>query len=532
VPDAVPQDAYYPEVGFADDTYAEDDFVASEAPVAPARTRKSKPKKRHSVKRRVIEGIAIGIAAILVIAMGFGLYYLKVVSDTVSKAGGEDCGLACVLGEAAGIGNPSTPLKTDANGRTNVLVLGTSDDRWDGEGGDWLTDSIMVVSISVTDRNAFMISIPRDLWVRYPKACSVGYEGKINAVYMCEGGDTKEVTKNRAALNATMPTFQTVTGLQIHYAVNINYSVLVDLVRAVGGKIPVTIQSDDARGIYDRVTGAKIPNGTSYVDAEMALNLARSRNSEGGYGMENSNFAREQVQQAIVRGLVQQAQANGFLTNVSGVNAALQGLGNNLRSTFTASEIVAGLGVAKAIPFSNFHSISLVSVTGTGMMGEQSIVQPTAGLYNYTGIARYIQRCISAGPMANEQATIDVLNATNRAGLATTMKSDLIKAGFTVGNTGDYTPSSSGSGTPGASQTGKPSAAPTSAPTSSVTGTPKQSGTGTISSSASVTLYQINPDMPLTAAELIKQLGVEPIAGPVPGYTSSDQADFVIILGL
>jgi len=516
VDDGYQQDFYADEV-YADDAY--EDAAVYDEPVPPRPPSRPKPRKR-SVGRSIAQWTAVAVAAILVIVMGMGLYFLKRASDTLSNVSGEDCGLACALGEAgnvAGLGNSNAKLKTDSSGRTNVLILGTSDGRWDGEGGtsaDWLTDSIMIVSVSEADQNAYMISIPRDLYISYPKACMPGYQGKINALYQCMGGGAKTVAGDRAALTATIPTYAQITGLQIQYAVNINYYVLTMLVDAVGGTIPVTINSDDPKGIYDRVTGAKVPNGTSTIDSVMALNLARSRNSEGGYGMASSNFAREQVQQAIVRGLMQQAQSNGFLTNLSGVSTAMKGIGDSLRTTLTTEELGAALKLAKSVPASNFHSISLLNavpqVIGDLMVGEQSVIAPSAGLNNYTGIQRYIRTCLTAGPMADENATVDVLNATGQSGLAASWKLKLKEGGFNVVGTGDYKPP-----TP----TGAPSPTTAPSPTSSATG------------SVSVTLYQIN-DKPLTAAALTKQLGVQPIPGPVPGYTSPNGADFVVILGL
>src|SRR5690606_9827123 len=74
------------------------------------------------------------------------------------------------------------PLKTDSNGRTNILIFGTSPA---GHDGNLLTDSVMVMSLDQESKDAFLISMPRDLWVSYDKPCSVGYQGKFNAVYLC-----------------------------------------------------------------------------------------------------------------------------------------------------------------------------------------------------------------------------------------------------------------------------------------------------------------------------------------------------------
>lgn len=77
-------------------------------------------------------------------------------------------------------------LKMDGNGRTNILVFGTSEDDPGHPGGN-LTDSIMVLTVDQKKNNAYMVSIPRDLEVRYGRSCVPGYSGKINAFFpMCE----------------------------------------------------------------------------------------------------------------------------------------------------------------------------------------------------------------------------------------------------------------------------------------------------------------------------------------------------------
>jgi|GEM_PF-5419511 len=447
------------------------------------------------------KGIIFSVVSLLTLAMvcslAYGAYLVKTAVDTINQTTTGGCGLGCIFHQVGNLTqqNNTKPLQADAHGRTNILMLGTSDDRPDEDsGGQWLTDSIMILSVSQQAKDAYMVSIPRDLWVRYPDNCEYGNRGKVNVVYMCNGGG-KNVGAARTALAATIPTFETVTGLDIQYAININYSVLRDLVNAVGGYITVTIVSTDPRGIWDINTGLKLPAGTVTIDAETALALAKARNSDGGYGLEQSNFNREQNQQAIIKGLVQQAQANSFFTNAAGMTTALTGLGNNLRSTFSADDVSTLMKLAVSMEAENFHSINLLAaspaIIGTPMIDGQSAVAPVAGTYDYSELRRYIATAMSETSVATEAAVVDVLNATNKSGWAASNASDLTDAGFTVGHVGDY------AGTdPGATQ-----------------------------------IFQLTDGNPLTAAALAKQYKVAVTPGPVPQYTSQDDADFVVVLG-
>ena len=78
------------------------------------------------------------------------------------------------------------PLAKDANGRSNFVIFGTAEDDEGGEhGGANLTDSILVLSVDQAKKDAYMISLPRDLWVTYADTCTVGNQGKLNAAYYC-----------------------------------------------------------------------------------------------------------------------------------------------------------------------------------------------------------------------------------------------------------------------------------------------------------------------------------------------------------
>jgi len=493
----------------SDDTdYYDDDETP--APTKPTGAKQKGPEStRHKVARRTLTVLLV-ILALLVSVAG---YYVWRVTDTMcAVTSGERCNVGSVISVIGnGLGGNSqnlVPLKTDANGRTNVLLMGTSDDRTDTGGGDWLTDSIIIVSISQTDKNVFMISIPRDLWVKYPtKSCLVGYQGKVNATFTCNGASDKATTNQlRAALIATIPTFEQITGLTIQYAADLNYAVLESLTNAVGGGIIVNLYPSSSKGIYDVNTGLKLAPNTHDcpglgvdpmvcgIATDKVMALARARASDGGYGLDGGNFSREQNQQAIIVGLLNKAKDNGILTNLAGVDTALQGFGDNLRSTLPADEVPTVVALAQEIPPTSFKSLDFVNATPallvTADMGGQSALVPAAGLFNYTAIQKWIAKQMSADPAVLEGATIDVLNASGTTGKATTAANALQNLGFTIGKVTTYS--------------------------IKVTGTQ---------------VYDLTNKNPQTSAALAKQYGVSVTTGPPSGYTASSGTDFVVIIG-
>lgn len=338
-------------------------------------------------------------------------------------------------------------LKADENGRTNILIFGTSeDDPSHRDAGGDLTDSIMIVSLDQKNKNAAMISVPRDLWVKYGGGCSNGYEGKINALYQCGAEDGSEADGANKLMSVVSDSF----GLEMHYYAHVNYTVVRDTVNAVGG-VDITIDSDDPRGILDRNFDwmcrfqchyVKWPNGPAHLNGDQALALARARNANGGYGLGGGNFDREQYQQKIIVALKKKAASAGTLANPVAVSNILDALGNNVRTSFNAGEVKTLINLANELPDSKIKSISLVdpgqAVVTTGNVNGQSSVIPTAGTYDFSEVQSYIR---SKLPKANgevgESPSVEVLNGSDMGGLAGKKASELEEAGIENVSTGD-----------------------------------------------------------------------------------------------
>lgn len=323
------------------------------------------------------------------------------------------------------------PLKQDANGRSNFLILGTSEDD-PGHGGAYLTDSMMVVSIDQTQKNVFMFSIPRDLYVQYGRACNSGYAGKINEFFNCVSDDYTSDAAEQERLTETQSFVGSIFGLDIQYGVHVNNTVIKDAVDAVGG-VDVDIQgSNGDPGVYDRNFDwrcnyqcflVKYDNGVHHLDGEHALFLAMARGDIAPtYGLGNSNFDREKNQQKIIVALKDKATTTGTLTNLSKVTGLIDALGNNLRTNIQTKEIQTLMKLGADIKTEDIKSISLYDdknkVVMSGPYNGASVVMPSAGIFNYTDIREYIARSISSDPVIREQVSIVVLNGSGVIGAA------------------------------------------------------------------------------------------------------------------
>lgn len=431
---------------------------------APQLTRKQKrklkkqsnKKKPGTKKKKIIKWSIIGLVILLVLGGGWLGYRALVASNNIFSGNILD-----VFKNKA--------LAQDANGRSNILVLGTTEDDPDRPGAA-LTDSMMVLSVDQTKKDAYMISIPRDLWVDYGRQCDNGYQGKINAYFQCvrkSASPEDEAKANTVVGDLVGKTL----GLDIQYGVNVNRKALKDLVEAVGG-IDVTIKSRNPNGLLDsnfdksmcgagKVSLAEqkkrcppdghyidFPNGEVHLDADQAVYLSRARGYRAPtYGFERSNFDREKNQQMILKAIQKKATSAGTLTNIAKVSSLIDAIGDNLQTTFDTSEIGTLVDLGNSVKQSDIVSISLIdaepAILTTDGLNGQSIVRPVAGLMDYSGMQQYIQQKLVYGAVAREKAKTVVLNASNQEGIAGLQADNLESRGLKitkVGNAdGDYT---------------------------------------------------------------------------------------------
>ena len=428
--------------GIKDSISSSLEAIDQNTPKTPHQKRKKSRKKKRIIK---ISSIIIGI--IVLIVGGFLVY----------KALG-------MMGNVLD-GNPfdifqQQALKEDAYGRSNILIVGTTDDdpTRKAEGDGILTDSMMILSVNQTTKDAYMFSIPRDLWVQYNTACSAGYEGKINVMFGCiADGDTEEA--ETARLDGIREFVGDIFDIDLQYAVHVRSNVVSDAVNAVGG-VTVKVESRDPRGVLDASidwmctqgnptaeekqkrcpTGHYIdfPIGDNEMDGDKAMWFSRARGVGYGetYGLEQSNFDREQNQQRVIIALKDKALSTGTLTDFSKITKLMDAMGENLRSNVETKEVRTIMSLASEITNDNIKRLSFVEednmLMTTGSVGGQSVVQPSAGLYDYSDIRAFLRKEIYATDVSKENASVIVLNSGTTSGLAQETADELEELGMNI----------------------------------------------------------------------------------------------------
>lgn len=321
----------------------------------------------------------------------------------------------------------TTRLKGENEGRVNILLAGNSADDA-GHNGAELTDSIMIMSLDTHNNRAFLLSVPRDLYVNVG---SYGHK-KINEAYVT--GQQKHFSASgypNGGMGLLEQTIYQNLGIRTQYYALIDYSALRQSVNAVGG-VDITIHSSDPRGLYDpsidwKTHGplVKLSNGRHHLNGEQALDLARARgDAYGSYGYGESDFLRTENQRKLLIALKDKATSTSTLINPLKLTKLSDSLGNNVKSDMTLSEVHRLYDLTKKIDSGQIKSYGLNDLNGKNYLASyrtplgQSALVPAAGLDNFSDIKQALRRLTSNNPVAKESADVVLLNGTEEYGLA------------------------------------------------------------------------------------------------------------------
>ncbi len=400
--------------------------LRKEKKLAKLEAKKIASDSAHPEKKKSKAGLIVKIILIIILLalIGGGAYLYFWGDGIIKRMTGGEGSVWSVIG--AMTSETYEPLKTDENGRTNILIYGTSGYEMDGSGHDGaqLTDSIMVVSFDQETGDVAMVSLPRDLKANGSRAgnfpCTA--TGKVNEVYWCNNmyGEDEE-----AGASALQEIIRDILGVDTQYYVHLNWGALIGIVDTLGG-VTVTLDED----INDwGWTGAAYEAGVEYtLNGEEALGLARAR-----HGTYYGDFSRGNSQQKLIIAIKDKIVEKGLgLTDIISIVGTL---GDNVRTNFGMNEIKTGMHLLEEFDLESIRQIPLVGDTyymTTANINGISYVVPSAGVDNYWALQEYIERMFKSNPAEREGAQILVLNGTGEDGVAAEEKERLEKKGYTI----------------------------------------------------------------------------------------------------
>lgn len=275
------------------------------------------------------------IAGVALLVAGLAVFRVWSAIHTISPRAQPADLIALVHAQSDQPGSLGWKIKHDE--RINVLLLGYGGP---GHDGPYLTDSIMLLSIRPGSREAIMISLPRDLWVKIPALPQNGYMiGKLNSAYAI-GTDQRDYPNIRSDWKTGIgggdlaaATVSQVTGQPVNYWVGLDFKAFRSVVNALGGiRVDVPTTLDDPYFPAGESTGmmhVHIGAGWQQFDGERALEYARSRET-------TSDFDRSRRQQLIMLAVRQRVFSLNAIPRLLSLLGALQ---DNVRTNLRPAEM-------------------------------------------------------------------------------------------------------------------------------------------------------------------------------------------------
>lgn len=265
--------------------------------------------------------------------------------------------------------------------RIDILLLGIRG-KGDPLAGEYLTDTMMVLSIKTDEGKAAMLSVPRDLFVRIP---GWGKMEKINAAY------AYGLALHRDGLRTATLAVERVVGVDIDYTVAVNFSAFTALIDMVGGVdvyVPREFVEASQWGFAFRV-----PQGMNHMDGNTALYYARSRYA-------TSDFDRARRQQDILIALEDKIMDLGVLANPIKLGKMLDALSAGVDTDIDFISLLGLVKYADQIDRSTLTRMVLDdSPNGflvSGYANSAYVLYPKEGIENYSNIKEQFRNIFHA----------------------------------------------------------------------------------------------------------------------------------------
>ncbi|MEU1752051.1 LCP family protein [Micromonospora matsumotoense] len=239
--------------------------------------------------------------------------------------------------------------RTELDTGLNYLVVG-SDRRPGAQGSDQRSDTILIVHVPPGLRQAYLISVPRDLLVAIPPD-GAGYGGgqdKINAAYEHGGGGEGGTRLLSATLNR-------LTGIRFDGAALVDFAGFRQVIDLLGG-IRMCVDTE-VRSIH---TGAHFPVGCQQMDGAKALDYARQR-----YDLPNGDYDRQRHQQQMLRAMLDRAAQAHLRSDPVQLDRVLRAVGGSLTVDTNGVPLDDLVFALRSLPADALHGVQLPSYPQT-----------------------------------------------------------------------------------------------------------------------------------------------------------------------
>jgi len=249
--------------------------VGEQVPLAPARSweavdrrRKRRHPRRLPPPFRPLLRYTVILAVLTLIGGGLaGLIHTLAVTGPALTRATPTPGVTPPVSPSPAPGPLPRPYPDRTTAPISLLILGT-----DGESAaSDETDALMLIYLDTETENAFLLSIPRDLYIEVP-----GYgQARAGSVYGLGKQDTAT-----DGLTLVQETISATLGLPVQHVALLRFDGFVALIDAIGGvdiAVPQPIEDPTFPDGYGGHDPLFIPAGTHHFDGALALRYARTR---------------------------------------------------------------------------------------------------------------------------------------------------------------------------------------------------------------------------------------------------------------
>lgn len=234
--------------------------------------------------------------------------------------------------------------RTDLDGPLNYLLVG-SDRRPGGSGPDQRSDTILIVHVPAGQREAYLVSIPRDLLVAIPAGNGFGGgQDKINAAYEHGGG-------GQAGAQLLSATLTRLTGIRFDGAALIDFSGFRKVIDLLGG-VQMCVDTE-VRSIH---TNRVFPVGCQQMDGAQALDYVRQR-----YDLPGGDYDRQHHQQQLLRAMLDSAGRADLRSNPIKLDQVLRAVGGSLTVDTNGVPLEGLLLALRALPPDGMRGVQVPS---------------------------------------------------------------------------------------------------------------------------------------------------------------------------
>ncbi|HSP76722.1 MAG TPA: LCP family protein [Cryobacterium sp.] len=235
-------------------------------------------------------------------------------------------------------------------------AFGSADDSAD------LNDVTMLLHISEDHSNASVISFPRDMYVSIPE-CPNPKGGTFDA----RNNQKINTTLGKGGLACTVLTVEKLTGLDIPYAAEVQFSGVMAMSTAVGG-VPVCVAED----IEDEYTGTYLEAGMHTLEGVDALQFLRTRHGIG----DGSDLTRISNQQVFLSSLMRTVKSAETLTDPLKVYSLAKAVTANMSLSTNLNDVSTLASIAVALKDIDLSKVVFVQVPTGNVDGGVEAIEP------------------------------------------------------------------------------------------------------------------------------------------------------------